>query len=69
MYTQEIKLKHNEIAATIDVETGEVKPITKRVNNIPDGKEIFEPDGLFKKDYTNSWKFLNKYLTNIPPIE
>ena len=66
MYTQEIKLKHNEIAATIDVETGEVKSLMKRPNNIPDGKEIFEPDGLFKKDYTNSWKFLNKYLT---PIE
>ena len=66
MYTQEIKLKHNEIAATIDVETGEVKSLMKRPNNIPDGKEIFEPDGLFKKDYTITWEFLDKVLT---PLE
>ena len=63
MYTQEIKLKHNEIAATIDVETGEVKPITKRVNNIPDGKSKLDYDN-FSIINNNSIKELSSLLSN-----
>ena len=63
MYTTQVKLNHNEVPAKINMETGEVLTISKRHNNIPEGKEVFEPTAIFRKDYTNSWKFLNKYLT------
>ena len=66
MYTQTIKLKDNELPAKINVETGEVKEVDHKKNNVPEGKEVFQPNAFFRKDYTNSWKFLNKYLT---PIE
>jgi hypothetical protein len=63
-YRQEIGLKHNESAAAINLETGEVRPISKKPNNIPAGKEIFEPNALFQKSYTKSWKFLKSKLTD-----
>lgn len=66
MYTQEVKLADNESVMKVNKETGEIKEVIKRPNNIPEGKELFEPDALFKKDYTKSWKFLQKHLT---PLE
>ena len=66
MYIQEVKLQDNEKIIKVNSETGEVTTIPKRINNIPIGKEIFEPDAIFRKDYTNSWKFLKRTLT---PIE
>jgi len=66
MYKKELKLKHNELPAIVDAETGEVTIVKERKNNIPDGKEVFQPDGFFKKDYSNSWKFLNN---NLSPLE
>ena len=65
-YTTTITLNHEEIPAKINKSTGEFTELTKRPNNIPEGKEIFEPNGLFKKSYTESWKFLNQVTT---PIE
>jgi len=65
-YTATIPLYHNEEAAAINLETGVLRTIPKKVNNIPEDKEIFEPQGIFKKDYTNSWKFLDKHLS---PLE
>lgn len=65
-YTTEIKLKHNELPAKINLETGEVKQIEKRTNNLPEGSIVFEPTAIFRKDYTNSWRFLEKQLK---PIE
>ena len=38
MYTREVKLKHDEIAASINIETGEIKELSRRPNNLPDGK-------------------------------
>ena len=38
MYTQTIKLKDNELPAKINVETGEVKEVNHKKNNIPEGK-------------------------------
>jgi hypothetical protein len=65
-YETSIRLKHNESPAAIDLGTGGVRPLTPRPNNIPQNKEVFEPQGIFKKDYTNSWRFLDKHLT---PLE
>lgn len=65
-YTTEIELYHHEGPARVDLRTGEYSKIYSKKNNIPDGKEIFEGTALFRKDYTNSWKFLTKYLT---PLE
>lgn len=65
-YTAEYNLEHNEVPAKVNVETGETTTFMKRPNNIPEGKRVFEPDALFRKDYTNSWKFLEK---NLKPIE
>lgn len=66
MYTQELQLKDNEVAAKINSETGEVTSLKKRMNNIPENRHIFEPEGIFRKDYTKSWEFLDKVLT---PLE
>lgn len=38
MYTQTIKLKDNELPAKINVETGEVKEVDHKKNNIPEDK-------------------------------
>lgn len=65
-YKTEFRLNHNELPATINLNTGEVKELHKRPNNIPRGKEVFEEKGDFKKDYTKSWKYLKGVLT---PIE
>lgn len=65
-YKYEFNLPHNCGPAMINKETGLTSEIAVRPNNIPEDKEIFEPKGTFKKDYTNSWKFLDKHLT---PLE
>jgi hypothetical protein len=65
-YKTTMELKHHESAAIVDLNTGEVRTVKKRFNNIPEGKEIFEPNALFRKDYTNSWNYLKRVLK---PIE
>ncbi len=64
-YKATITLKNNEIPAKVNKETGEFTelPQQARHNNIPEGKIIFEPDALFRKDYTVSWKYLDDNLT------
>lgn len=62
-YTATIPLYHNEEAAAINLETGALRTLPKKTNNIPEGKEVFEPDGIFQKNYTKSWKFLRSKLT------
>jgi len=64
-YKVEYELAHNELPAKVDAITGETQILSKR-NNIPEGKEVFEPNGIFRKDYINSWEFLDRELT---PIE
>ena len=58
MYEQTIKLQHNEIAAKVNLETGELQEVKKRPNNIPQGKEKFDYDQAFIKSYEKSWEFL-----------
>ncbi len=62
-YKQTIELNNNESLAKVNNETGEVISVKKKLNNLPEGKEIFEPEGIFRKDYTKSWKFLKSKLT------
>lgn len=61
-YERLLRLKHNEVAAKVNLETREVTVMKKRPNNIPDNREVFNPNGLFKKSYTKSWLYLSKNL-------
>ena len=64
-YIQKVKLNHNEIAAKINLETGEVTGVnTSKTENINLIK--FDFGGLFKKDYNNAWSFLMRELS---PLE
>jgi hypothetical protein len=65
-YTAEISLNQDERPMIYNNRTQEIKDIPKYKNNIPEGKHLFEPEGIFRKDYTNSWNFLKRTLT---PIE
>ena len=58
MYKKEIVCQDNEIPARVNRETGEITELRARWNNIPEDKEIFEPDGLFSKSYNKSWEYL-----------
>lgn len=62
-YIAEYRLHSDEVPAKINKRTGETTELKSRPNNIPMGKEVFEPDAIFRKDYTNSWRFLQKTLT------
>jgi len=50
MYTAQIKLRHNEVPAKIDLETGEIMEINKKPNNIPDGKSKLDYDRFHIKN-------------------
>ena len=65
-YLVELRLKSEERPMIYNDYTQEIKEMPKYKNNIPEGKEIFEPNGIFKKDYTKSWEFLDRVLT---PLE
>ncbi len=66
MYTQTIKLKDNELPAKVNVETGEVKEITHKKNNLPEGKEIFGKNEIgWRKSFDHSWDFLETVLTDM----
>lgn len=58
MYEQTVKLQHNEVAAKVNLETGEYQEVKRRPNNIPKDKEKFDYDLAFIKSYEKSWKFL-----------
>lgn len=67
MREQTIKLKHDEVAAKVNQSTGEIIELQQnmRSNNIPSDKEIHAPDGIFRKNYSASWLFLDKCLTDL----
>ena len=58
MYKKTISLSHNEVPAKVNMETGEIKEVLTRPNNIPNGKERFDYDEAFTKSYERSWEFL-----------
>lgn len=66
MYEKLLKLKHNEKAAKIDMETGEITEIPTRKNNIPEGKSTFGIDEKgWRKSFDYSWDFLETVLTDM----
>lgn len=48
MYEKTIKLNHNEVAAKVNRETGEVTAVPNRPNNIPQGKKLMKGDNFYK---------------------
>lgn len=60
-YEQTFKLKHNEVPAKINQETGEIKELRK-ANHLSDSHVEFEPNAQFSKSYPNSWRYLKKVL-------
>jgi DNA-binding MarR family transcriptional regulator len=63
MYEQTVKLRHNEVAAKINIETGEYTEVSKKQFNVPEGKELFNP-GSFSKRYDAAWNYLLENLTD-----
>lgn len=63
-YETTVKLKHNEIPAAINVETGEVTSFIKD-ENLPHFVK-FDVYQRFKKNYNYSWQFL---LRELSPLE
>lgn len=63
-YLKTIKLKHNEIPAKINLETGEVTGINQTHGQTNLVK--FDHGKQFKKEYNNSWLFL---LRELKPLE
>lgn len=69
-YETTIKLKHNEVPAKIDMETGEIKEIKSRKSNIPKGRELWLSEEPFtklfgKKNSVMSWLISEKVLTDM----
>jgi len=65
-YEQVVKLHHDEKAVKVNVVTGELVEITKRVNNIPKDKQLFGKDEKeWKKSFTPSWEFLETVLSDL----
>lgn len=64
-YAIQLGLLHNERAASVDIETGEIKikPLLK--NNIPEGKEVFESNAFFQKHYPTTWNYLKQQTSTI----
>lgn len=63
-YTKEVKLQDNEVAAKVNLETGEVTELSKRPNNIPEGKSKLDYSdfGMINVDML---KILKKELTHL----
>ncbi len=62
-YEQVVKLHHDEKAVKVNVVTGELVEITKRVNNIPKGKRIVKQED-FTKVNNRVIPFLKKNLSH-----
>jgi putative ribosome biogenesis GTPase RsgA len=59
-----VKLNDNEIISKTNVETGEIKDIYKRPNNLAKARvEQFKPKSIFTKQYTVAWNYLEKVLS------
>ena len=63
-YERTIRLRHDEAAAKVNKRTGEFMEVAKRPNNIPDDKELFEPNAKFTKCYKRTWGFLKTILND-----
>lgn len=64
-YSVEVGLLHNERVAVVDMETGSIHLKPALANNIPEGKELFEPDAFFQKHYPTTWTYLQRQTSSI----
>lgn len=62
-YSVQVDLNHNEQAARVNSETGEIKLLKKRANNIPKGKNILKYEE-FSKVNSKAIRFLETVLSN-----
>ena len=65
MYEKTLKLNDNEVAAKLNLETGEIIEILNQNYSQPN-KEVFQPKEVFKKQYLEMSIFLKEVLT---PVE
>ena len=65
-YKKEVSVFHDEVLLAVNQETGEIRDLPQRKNNIPKDSTLIDSKALFKKHYQNSWFFLKEVLT---PIE
>lgn len=63
-YEKIYTLKHNEIPAKINAETGEVKSLL-RLNNLPQEKVVLQPSSVFIKRFDENWTNLSKELSTL----
>lgn len=66
-YVEEVKLLHNELPAKVNQETGEITIVKKKgrpKSIVPQGKEIWLPNGTFQKHFPQSWKWLRENTTD-----
>jgi len=63
-YKTELELQDNEVAAKLNTETGEIKTVSKKINNIPHGKSKldYEDFGMINIEML---KILKKELTHL----
>jgi hypothetical protein len=65
-YKKEVKLKHNERAAKVNIETGELIEIKEYKNNLPKEKRTFGIiEKKWRKSFDPSWDFLDEVLTDL----
>ena len=69
-YEKLVQLKHNEIAAIINVETGDVKEVSNWKPTLPINKEVWQKNVKFKKHFEPSdmimdWLEDNEILTDL----
>ena len=65
-YKKTIELDDNELPAAVNAETGELRVIKKRTNNIPEGKITFGIKEIgWRKSFDHSWDFLEEKLTDL----
>ena len=66
-YKQTISLNEDELAAKVNANTGNVEIVEEKDPYIiPKGKEYFESNATFKKEYSATWAYLNRVLN---PLE
>jgi len=65
-YNQTSSYNHDEVPARKNIKTGKFQELKKKPNNIPEGKEFFEPKGFnWRKKFDQSWEFLDEVLTDL----
>ena len=58
-YEKMVQLNHNEIAAKINIETGELTEVKHRKTTIPSGKQLWQPKSPFTKHYVMGNKIID----------